>query len=159
MSARRQHAWLQRSLFLGAAILMMAKPAHATEHWFSLDTNPWFKGWRTQLQELVDRKQTLPASQLCAVGWQEDDPASLQAYVVWPAGHELITWRPSTDDPHSLVHETKVTDLQKDVVATEQAVNGSTYLVTRAWVRHIEARCRATGTTVRLSPQTVPAHD
>ncbi len=157
-SCRDRFTWLPLHGLLGSLLLMAASPAHATDRWFQLDRSPWFQGWRMQLQELVDQDRATGTSQVCAVGWQDGDPATLQAYIVWPAGHELITWRPSRDDPHSLVHETLVTDLHKDVVANEQAVNGSTYLVTRAWVRHIEQHCRSFGTTVSLSPRSEPSH-
>lgn len=142
-----------RAVTLIWLMFVLAGPASAADQWFSLDTNSWFTGWRSQLQELVDRDGTLSTNTLCVVGWQNGDPASLKAYIVWPAGHKLITWRPSKDDSRSLLHETNVTDLQKDVVAIDQDVHGSTYLVSRAWVSHIKASCRRFGMTVRLSPQ------
>jgi hypothetical protein len=144
---------IARRGLLVAITLTFAQPAVAADQWFSLDNSHWFRGWRTQLQELVNQDQEVSASTLCAVGWQNDDPASLQAYVVWPVGHTLITWRPSKDDPHSLLHETNVIDLRKDVVATIKDANTSTYLVTRAWVDHIQASCRKFGATIRLSPR------
>ena len=147
-----------RTVLLGGLMLVLARPAIAADQWFAVDTNSWFTGWRSQLQELVDRDATLSTNELCVVGWQNGDPASLQAYLVWPAGHKLITWRPSKDDPHSLLHETNVTDLQKDVVATDRDVNGSTYRVTHAWVGHIESSCRKFGMTVRLSRRKAPAN-
>lgn len=134
------------------AITLSVAPARGAVRWFPVSESEWFPGWRAQLQELVDQAPRQAPSQICIVAVRDVDPATLQAYVVWPAQHQLITWMPSKGDDHSLVHETHVLDLNKDIVPTRKEIGSSTYLEDRAWVLNIERHCKRTGTTLELAP-------
>lgn len=135
------------------ALAMACATAHADDTWFELDSNELFTGWRTQVQELVDQVPNTAPTRICVVGVTDGDPFSLEAFVIWPGHHQLIIWIPSKTDSHSLGHQTRVLDLETDVVASEKQVAGSTYLVTRAWLRGIERRCNTQGTTLTLTPR------
>lgn len=69
------------------------------------------------------------------------------AIVHWEERRRLILWG-GADPGHeveALTHSRRVLDLDKDVVATEKDIGGSTYLVTRAWVEETLRDCRAFG--------------
>lgn len=134
------------------AIIFSVEPARGAVRWFRVSESEWFSGWRAQLQELVDQSPNQAPSRICIVGLRDVDPATLQAYVIWPAQHRLITWIPSKDDDHSLVHETHVLDLNKDIVATRREIGSSTYLEDRAWLLSTERHCKRSGTTLKLAP-------
>lgn len=50
-----------------------------------------------------------------------------------------------------MIGSKRILDLTRDVVATEAAVNGSTYLVTKAWVKEQQKKCAEFGTEVRIT--------
>jgi len=86
------------------------------------------------------------AQHLCVV------PYDHYAWVYWQEGRRLILWEGS---PHAdaLVRSRRVLDLDKDVVATEADVAGSTYLVTKAWVRDTLRDCREYGMRYTITGQ------
>lgn len=91
----------------------------------------------------------------CAVGYQDASGMSRRAWVHWPQGGQIILWEGATDPASAktaIARSRRVTDLGKDVVATEAEVKGSTYLVMRSWVDRITKECDARGAkyTVRL---------
>ena len=139
-------------MFAGAMVttLLLANPALAAPRWFQVGSSSWFTGWRRQVTELVMSEGAPPLNRPCIVGWQDGGLNTLHAYVYWPEKHLMITWIPSSDDPHSLKNSTRRLDLRRDVVATERAVGSSTYLVTRAWVRNVARQCRLHGTTMTI---------
>jgi len=49
-----------------------------------------------------------------------------------------------------LAESTSILHLKTDVVRTENDIHGSTYLVTRQWVRDQKALCKQYGETVRI---------
>jgi len=49
-----------------------------------------------------------------------------------------------------LAESTSILHLKTDVVRTENDIHGSTYLVTRQWVRDQKAFCKQYGETVRI---------
>jgi hypothetical protein len=88
-----------------------------------------------------------PPQHVCVVGYRSPD-ATL-AWVHWREGHRLILWEPGepwADD--ALLMSRRQLDLRTDVVATDDEIGGSTYLVTRAWVRAILADCARAGRRV-----------
>ncbi|GKS91882.1 MULTISPECIES: hypothetical protein [unclassified Acidovorax] len=78
-------------------------------------------------------------------------------WMVWTTGARIYTFTNypggSREDPNSeaagLAHSNPV-HWKTDVVADEDAVGGSTYLVTRAWVDRIRQACRRVGVAVRV---------
>jgi len=69
------------------------------------------------------------------------------AWVHWLEGNQLIYWRGAADGPpdDTIAFSTRKLDLAKDVVATDEDIAGSTYLVSRKWVNDRLADCKARG--------------
>lgn len=130
------------------AALLNATPTLATPPsvWSKIGNDPSFQDWQAQIARMVAAGDNRTTNHVCVVGWRKKSETDLQqAYVIWPEQHRLITWMPSTE-PNSLADETHLLDLKTDVVASEQEIGGSTYLVTRAWVANIERQCHRYGT-------------
>ena len=103
-----------------------------------------FKSPESLLRQLVLSKRGGAANNFCIVGYK-DSSGALTAWVHWVEGKALILWEPSQEGAASLIQSRRYLDLRRDVVATEEHVNGSTYLVTRSWVNHILSDCKSTG--------------
>lgn len=136
-----------------STLVALSANARTADKWFTLDSSDQYPNWREQVQELVDSSQAVSPTKICVVGVGDGDASTVQAYVIWRDHHRLITWIPSKDDPHSLANQTRVLNLETDVVASDRQVAGSTYLVTRPWLHDLERHCRIFGTTLTLSAQ------
>lgn len=69
------------------------------------------------------------------------------AWVYWRERNALILWEPTTHfEDSEPIYSRRVIDLEQDVVATEEEVGGSTYLVTRRWVDGVLSDCSRYGT-------------
>lgn len=55
----------------------------------------------------------------------------------------------------SLVASRRILSLTKDVVASDDDIRGSTYLVTRSWVETQVKRCLDDGTTVHITAEDI----
>ncbi len=88
---------------------------------------------------------------------------SLLLRMVWTTGERIYSL--ALPDPATPAHSdmpaewrgqalawSKPVDLRTGVVATQEEVGASTYLVTRAWADRILAQCRRIGRTVTLAP-------
>lgn len=145
------------AVFWAAALMTVAMAsAAAAELWFKISTDAWFIGWQRQVQALVNRDGHETSNQVCIVGLKSG--GTVMAYVYWPTNHSLTTWFPAPNDPDALIYEPHVLDLGKDVVATDADVDGSTYLVTRAWVRRVVSHCRTAGITIDVTRRPRQAH-
>ena len=100
----------------------------------------------------VSPRPTAPQT-FCVVGYRAAD-GSQRAWAHWPEGRRLILWEgrgePGYPDT-SLRHSRRDLDLDHDVVPTEPDIDGSTYLVTRAWVNAVLADCALGGAQYRVS--------
>jgi hypothetical protein len=65
--------------------------------------------------------------------------------VHWVEGKALILWEPAPENPLPLIASRRYLHLQRDVVASEEDLKGSTYLVTRTWVNTVLADCTRVG--------------
>ena len=98
------------------------------------------------------------AQHFCVVGYVPGPDSNGKvlrfAQVHWREGGRLILWEGT--DPYepreALKRSRRDLDLRTDVVATDADVGGSTYLVTRAWVRQVLADCAARGRRYTLRP-------
>ena len=168
-SARRQVfaiALLLVSLGATAQVQVSApRPSPATvapafskpeaDHIASTDTLKAFLGKQHKNQR-ANRfcfvQERMPAD---AVQPQEQDTI----WMVWTTGARIYTYTNlpggPRDDPASegagLVHSNPV-NLKTDVVATQDQVGGSTFLVHRAWVDRIIHQCQRAGISVRVAP-------
>jgi hypothetical protein len=123
-----------------AAIALLALPG-----FFSVRDRAGYEHPEATLQQLVDSRGHRGANHLCVVGYQLPSGHGF-AWVYWPEDHAMILWEPTRPGSHwALARSRRYLDLDKDVVATDDDVQGSTYLVTRAWVARTIAECRAHG--------------
>lgn len=80
---------------------------------------------------------------VCIVGYTLGD-GTRQAWAHWQEGGRIILWEGSNDTEgrkDGLRHSRRDLDLDKDVVADDSAVDGSSYRVTRAWVSSVLFDC------------------
>lgn len=141
----------------GAALMAAAAPAAADgpadATVFDVKADKDFTRFRQPLATFLrERHARLPAK-VCVLGEQHAD-GTKSAWVIWRAGHTMLLW---DGGDAAMASSRRLLDLHDDVVATEADVNGSTYLVTRAWVAQQQARCNARGTAVILSRREVLA--
>ncbi len=129
-----------------------AKQTTAVEHWAKIDTATGFRGWREQLQHMADQDKRFPVSHFCVV--VASGPAAppdrmfTWAYVNWREAALLYTFAPSDAPLSDLTTFKAPLDSHKDVVPSERDIKGSTYRVTRAWVRNVERHCASSGIQV-----------
>ena len=103
-----------------------------------------FKEPERVLRQLVISKRGGAINNFCVVGYK-DSSGLVTGWVHWVEGKALILWEPSEDARASLIKSRRYLDLQRDVVATEEQVKGSTYLVTKSWVDRVLLDCKSTG--------------
>ncbi len=154
---------MRRAVFL-AAVLMVAgleSPVAAAVQWRKPDAEPGFKGLTHELQHLADRDGRTRVNTFCAVVESERQPKTEKnldggytwVLVHWTQKHLLYTFG-AADDRYGLtdmnIFHSMPLDLRKDVVASQEDVGLSTFLVTRAWVANIERHCKASGTTFTI---------
>lgn len=114
---------------------------------FDLQADKDFADFRKPLASFLrSRHARLPAS-VCLLGERHAD-GSKSAWVIWRGGHTMLLWDGGAS---SMAASRRLLDLSHDVVASDDDVAGSTYLVTRAWVAQQTQRCQQLGTTVSLS--------
>ena len=73
----------------------------------------------------------------------------------WREGNRIVLWEGTFDSPtgdEALIRSRRNLDLSTDVVATDDDLHFSTYLVTRAWVRETIADCAKHGATYTIAP-------
>jgi hypothetical protein len=92
------------------------------------------------LRELVNAKKGGATNNFCIVGYK-DEAGTVTAWVHWVERNALIFWEP----PEPLAQSRRYLDLRRDVVASDDQLKGSTYLVTKPWVKRLLADCKAVG--------------
>jgi hypothetical protein len=116
---------------------------------FDTRTDPDFGEAAPELQALLSVTTPKPpgAQHFCIVGYREAN-GDEWAWVHWREGRRMIFWagRGGPDDRReSIARSQRSLDLDADVVASEAAVAGSSYRVTRRWVDTRLADCAARG--------------
>src|SRR5437868_4689536 len=105
-------------------------------------------------QLLVDESKNSGTNQFCIVGYAYADKI-INVWVHWVNGDRLLLWRGSSD-PQSreqgLLMAQRDLKLGKDTVETPDQINGSTYLVTRAWWQAVAKDCAAHGQKYEIGP-------
>ena len=99
------------------------------------------------LREFLRTRHVRKTQHFCAVGYRDSSGGNKRAWIIWAEGRKILDWTGSSDPAfatHS-VARSRVIDLERDVVATEAGLKGSTYLVTRAWVSSLQTDCKARG--------------
>ena len=77
--------------------------------------------------------------------WKEDQSILIMHFFAHPSEEQGLPW---------LHHKARI-DLKTGVVATEEEMSGSNYLVTKAWAQHIVNACLEHGQLLVLKPKTV----
>lgn len=113
---------------------------------FDLSSDPHFASYEAVVREYVRRSGIKRASDVCVVGFVHADQ-SRSAWVVWLEGDRIVLWE---EGDGGLDRSRRTLDLTADVVATEDDVHGSTYLVTRVWVSDLTATCARAGRAVHV---------
>jgi len=156
MTMRR--SWSMRSLAILLLLVALAAWGEMQETTaFRVSKAAEFGPLKPALQALA-REAKHRTNHFCVVGYRLKD-GEKQAWVHWKEGKQLILWEarsPESENVAALVQSRRRIRLEKDVVATEAEVAGSTYLVTRSWVTEILQDCRAHGDQVTISNR--PSH-
>ena len=116
------------------------------EAFFSVRKHAGYPAPERALEELVAQKGTVPSNHFCVVGYRRSSGDD-HAWVHWKEGRVLVLWEPAADVkyPASLTTSRRFLNLDRDVVDSEADVKGSTYLVTRAWVKQVADDCTRNG--------------
>ena len=139
--------WLSAARGLGAtAALLLTAAAPQT---FDTRADPQFGDARPALRVYLaqQRPRWRAPQHFCVVGYVQPS-GTRSAQVHWREGSRLILWEGASDPAFArdaIKSSRRDLDLSRDVVADEAAVAGSTYLVTRAWVRKVLTDCAAKG--------------
>jgi hypothetical protein len=108
------------------------------------------------LRELAAAKSKLPVHHFCVVGYKHAGSGETTAWVHWIERAALILWEPS-DVPEPLARSRRYLDLKKDVVASQDNLQGSTYKVTQSWVDGVIADCAKAGDKYTITAASKPA--
>ena len=108
------------------------------------DTPPWdfrkdpsYQSPVPALENWLAQREKPPRGpqHFCAVGYRNADGAT-RAWIHWKEGRMLLLWEGTDPDyrPNALIISRRQLSFDTDVVPTEDDINGSTYLVSKAWV-------------------------
>lgn len=113
---------------------------------FSIAADSDFKGYAETVKQFARRHRLKGINDFCIVGYSAAD-RSRYAWVIWRQGQKIILWDAGDAD---LDLSRRQIDMKKDVVGSDRELQGSTYLVTRAWVDDLIAACNRDGAQVHL---------
>ncbi|GLQ99418.1 hypothetical protein GCM10007863_38380 [Dyella mobilis] len=130
------------------AILPVAGHGQGSLETFKVSDDKFFSNYRPVLIDYLRTRHIQAATHACILG-EKDGKGAYFAWVIWPAGHQIILWE---DGVAALARSRRILDLNKDVVAADDDVNGSDYLVTRQWVGDQEDACGKNGLSVDITP-------
>lgn len=134
-------------LLLSSLCIASAGQALAQEaSFFSVRKHPGYAQPEKSLELLVRTFGTRRLNHFCVIGYR-DPSGDEYAWVRWEEGKALILWEAAADParPAMLSDSRRYLRLDKDVVASEEEVNGSSYLVTREWVKSVKNDCESHG--------------
>jgi len=136
------------AILAGSAALLAVAPAAANDGTdasvFDVKVDKDFAEFRKPLASFLRSRHAKAPTSVCILGERHAD-GTKSAWVIWRGGHTMLLWDGGTS---AMVASRRILDLSHDVVASEDDVAGSTYLVTRAWVTRQTQRCRQLGTTI-----------
>ena len=145
---------------IAVAVLLVAPAAQArTWRWSKIDHARAFRGWRRELQHVVDAEGHARLNHFClvlqtvtpdrGVADPAQPPDVTVAHVLWREGHELLEWD-GVDDTGRIrsVPGAGTLDFRTDFKPTLEDLHGSTYQETVGWLRAVRRRCAIGGTSV-----------
>jgi hypothetical protein len=133
------------ALLLAATIAGMVR-AEETLGFFSVREHQDFAEPRRQLTALVKAHGKRRINNFCVIGYRLR-AANEIAWVHWREAKAIILWEPRIDgNPgDALLRSRRYLDLERDVVETEADIKGSTYLISRQWLRGVLDDCASHG--------------
>jgi len=150
----------KRLVRLAVCIAWAGSAAAEESAFFSVRGHPGYPAPEKSLESLVRARGGQRLNHFCVIGYR--DPGGHDfAWVLWEEGKALILWE-AVKDPSSarpLAASRRFLRLDRDVVATEEDLKGSTYLVTKAWLDKVTGDCDAHGDKLTISLPTAKRDD
>jgi hypothetical protein len=144
----RSATFLTAVAVLSAAAFVAHARADDTEFRdsFDLSTEAAFADYRKAVTKYLGERRAKVPADVCVIGLRAEDGFK-HAWVLWPQGRQIILWEGDGSDLRTSRRRLRI---PADVVNTEKDLKGSTYLVTRAWVKDLTRACDERGTKVRV---------
>ncbi|MGB4811254.1 MAG: hypothetical protein WBP13_02055 [Methylophilaceae bacterium] len=141
------------ALWVNAAEIFPAEFDPTPVAHFNLTKTPAYAQMLDPIKALVffEKKKHL-VNHFCIVGYTWANQRNT-AWVHWTEEKRLILWEPSEDkdfNEASLMHSRRDLSFKKDTVKTAKAIQGSTYLVTRAWWQAVAVDCANHGQKIKV---------
>jgi hypothetical protein len=114
---------------------------------FNLDRSRYFSNYRSVVRRYLRQQSPRRAARACVIGLGGGVHDSL-AWVIWRGGGRLILWE--GEGENDLTRSRRYLSFKDDVVATDEAVGSSTYLVGRPWLNALERECARSGRVVAV---------
>ena len=118
---------------------------------FDVKRDKHFSQYREPLMNYLRSRGIHKSANVCILGEKHTD-GTKSAWVIWRAGNTMLLW---DGGESSMIASRRILDLTRDVVASDSALHGSTYLVTKGWVEGQANRCQRLGTNARLTASTI----
>jgi hypothetical protein len=118
-----------------------ASAAEAGARPFDIGADPDYANYRQAVVDYLVSRHSHADAHVCVLG-ERDAAGERTASVWWREGARIIVWEGRDS---KLATSVSNLDLRRDVVAGEDDLHGSTYLVTRQWVSDFQARCKRSG--------------
>ena len=113
--------------------------------YFDVAKESEFRNFRTVLQVWNRHHPHHGGNDFCVLGYAAGD-GSKASWILWRQGKEIFHWI-GGDTPLDTL---QTIHLNRDVVASESDIKGSTFLVTEQWVAGLQASCDAQGRKVHF---------
>jgi hypothetical protein len=145
---------LVRLLLLPLCLMSAGQTLAQEASFFSVRKHPGYAQPERSLELLVRTRGTRRLNHFCVIGYR-DASGHEYAWVRWEEGKALILWEAAAEParPTRLADSRRYLRLDKDVVASEEEVNGSSYLVTREWINGVKRDCESHGDKFVISKQ------
>jgi hypothetical protein len=116
---------------------------------FELRGSRYFSNYNAVVGRYLKQHSPHRRALACVVGQRIVGQQNETAYVIWRGGDKLILWWGGGDD--DLNRSNRILSLRREVVATDEAIGTSTYLVSRPWVAMVERNCARYGRYVTVN--------
>ena len=141
--------WLSSIILIGLVTFAVGFAQEPRLKPFDLTSDTDFRNYEHVVTGYARQHRPKAENTFCVLGFLTDDNLK-SAWIIWPEGNQIVLWEGGGE----LDSSRRKINLKSDVVVTEKDLHGSTYLVTRAWVRNITDTCDRSGAKVRV-PKTV----
>lgn len=107
---------------------------------------PGFENATTALKLLATQRKGAAVNHFCVVGYPAPASGQTIAWVHWVEKKSLVLWEPvAAGGKAQLSRSRRYLNLVTDVVATDEDLHASSYLVTKAWVARVLSDCKQAG--------------